>query len=172
MNTIEKIYSEYIALITFLNKKEEPSFELLVRNNFTKIFIIAIASFFEKEITDLILDYTKKTSNKNKLLINFIKNKAISRQYHSLFQWSENNANSFFGLFGDDFKTFMQKKTTNDAQQENTKAFLELGSLRNRLVHNDYASFIIDKTLEEIFQSFESAQEFLNWLKETFQDFN
>lgn len=39
----------------------------------------------------------------------FIRNKAIERQYHTYFNWKENKAtsiNGFWGLWGDEFKNF------------------------------------------------------------------
>jgi len=172
MSMINKLYLDYLELIKFLRKHQEISFENTVRGNFEKVFIIAVASFFEKEIKNLIIKYTENNTNRNELLVNFIRNKAVSRQYHSFFDWTANNANSFFGLFGPGFKSFMKEKVNNDQKlQDSIRAFLGLGDLRNKLVHNDYASFTLDKTVEEIFNDFKLAEYFLHSLDEAFANY-
>ena len=55
-------------------------------------------------------------SNKNELLVSFVNNKAISRQYHTYFSWKDTNANSFFGLFGDIFSNFIKQEVRNSEQ--------------------------------------------------------
>ena len=36
---------------------------------------------------------------------------------------------------------------------ESVKAFLEIGNLRNQMVHEDYADFQLNKTVEEVLLS-------------------
>jgi len=103
------------------------------------------------------------------LLREFVRNKAIARQYHTLFQWNAKNANSFFGLFGDDFKVRMKQRVAADTDlDEAIRAFLELGEQRNRLVHQDYATFSLEKTSEEIFELYRTASRFVEELPELF----
>jgi hypothetical protein len=44
------------------------------------------------------------------------------------------------------------------------KDFVQLGSLRNQLVHQNYASFTLEKTADEIWGLYESACKFIEVL--------
>ena len=87
-------------------------------------------------------------TNSNVLVGEIVRNKAVSRQYHTWFQWNARNANSFYGLFGSDFRKFMKRKVRDDNLGDSVRAFLELGNERNRLVHQDYGVFVLEKTTE------------------------
>ena len=92
----------------------------------------------------------------------FVSKKALSRQYHTLFDWKGKNANSFFGLFGEEFKEFAKLKVKDDDNLNvGIKNFLELGHLRNQLAHDNYATFILSLTVEDISEKFISAQSFV-----------
>ena len=123
------------------------------------------------QIDDL-LTFVKEVSSENERLVEFVKNKAISRQYHTFFNWDLQNANAFFGLFGDSFKTFMAEKTKNDSNlAEAIKAFVELGRERNRLVHQDFGIFSLEKTTEEIYKLYETALPFVQCIPEKLHSF-
>ena len=84
--------------------------------------------------------------------------KAVST---SLFDWEKNNANTFFAFFGQDFKFFMEEKVKNDdSLNSSIKNFLEIGRERNRLVHQNFGNYNIEKTLEEIFESYKQSLNF------------
>ena len=56
----------------------------------------------------------------------------------------------------------MKQKVRSDTELgESVKAFLEIGHLRNQLVHKNYADFQLDKTLEEIYSRYKQANRFL-----------
>jgi hypothetical protein len=50
------------------------------------------------------------------------------------------------------------------------RAFLEVGSERNKLLHQDYATFPLEKTLEEIYAPYRSALDFVECLPLAFRD--
>ena len=61
------------------------------------------------------------------------------------------NANSFFRAFGNNFQSFMAERVRSTAElEESIRAFLEIGKLRNQLVHENFADFQLDKTVNEI----------------------
>ena len=45
---------------------------------------------------------------------------------------------------------------------ESIRAFMEIGRERNLLVHSDYASYLINKTPEEIYTLYQKANEFVS----------
>ena len=100
----------------------------------------------------------------------FVSNKAISRQYHTYFNWDQtNNINSFLGLFGADFKDKITSEIKEDKDlQEQIKAFLTIGSERNKMVHNNFLECKLDKTFDEIVALQEKANLFIEYLEKIF----
>ena len=88
------------------------------------------------------------------------------RQYHTYFDWDEKNANKFFSLFGSDFKDKISKKVEADEELTNSIiAFLELGSIRNKLAHLNFANYPLDKTADEIYNLYKNAKTFVDFLR-------
>jgi hypothetical protein len=50
------------------------------------------------------------------------------------------------------------------------RAFLELGNERNRLVHQNYATFPMEKTLDEIYALYQNAVMFVDALPSALRD--
>lgn len=172
MSTIvDNIYSEYQQLVTFLDEQGEISLRSSADHTFRKALLLAAASYFEKEITSHLINFCYKQSQKNSLIVEFVKNKGLKRQYHTLFAWDEHNANSFFGLFGEDFKKVMKAEvSSNDKLELAIVNFLQIGSDRNRLVHQDYGTFVLEKTADEIFTQYQSAVYFVSSLPTYFNE--
>jgi len=97
----------------------------------------------------------------------FIERKALKRQFHTLFDWDRQKANGFFAMFGDACRDRYKKEYQADANlSESADSFLEIGSLRNQLVHQNYADFNLSKTAEEIAALHARAVAFPGMLKE------
>ena len=123
-------------------------------------------TFFFKLAKDIIFDFVKRKSQ-SELIPNFVQHKAIERQYHTFFQWDGNNANAFFGLFGQDFKEKCKEITSSDAELETAvKSFLELGRTRNELVHFDFSTYQLSKNDEEYYALYHSEDRFVKFLRE------
>ena len=56
--------------------------------------------------------------------------------------------------------------------QSAIEAFLELGNERNSLVHQNYATFPMEKTLEEIYLLYQRALIFVSTLPDALRDGN
>lgn len=165
MDIVDALFNDTVALDAFLMSQNELSFRLTVDNNFRKAILLASASHFENEICNLILDFTKSLSNDERLF-NLVKNKAISRQYHSFFKWDSKNCNSFLGVFGEEFKIEFNKKIKLDKElDQSVRDFLEIGNERNRLVHQDFGNFTIEKTAIEIYLLHTSAKKLIGHIK-------
>ena len=82
---VDRLYDEFKSLVKYLEQDNEVSFRITVDENFRKVLLLAAASHFENCITNHILEFAHEISNENELLVSFIKNKAVSRQYHSYF---------------------------------------------------------------------------------------
>jgi hypothetical protein len=160
---IDTLYEENQVLDEYLIRHDEISLRSNVDNNFRKTLLLSIASYFEHLIKNHILEFAEEQARAAEPLIEFLKNKAIERQYHTYFQWNEGNANAFFGLFGSGFRTFMREEIKKDSElQASISAFVELGLVRNQLVHQNYAIFSMDKTVQEIYELYKKALLFVD----------
>ncbi|WP_051190516.1 HEPN domain-containing protein [Kaistella palustris] len=120
--------------------------------------------------------YTKYFDSKNSESIcikEFLVNEGLKRQYHTLIDWESKNANPFFALFGQEFKKFMNVKVSEDGNlKESIISFIELGNERNRLVHQNFGSYSIEKTLEEILNSYQKSLLFVESLIDNLEVFH
>lgn len=162
---VDAIYRDHGALLTYLRENNQISFLNVTEGVLPKVLLLAAASHLESEVQELIISYFSDVTGGHRPAISFVQRKAVSRQYHTYFQWESGNANSFFALFGDDFKTSMTEKIKKDSIfAQSVKDFVQLGSLRNQLVHQNYASFTLEKTADEIWGLYESACSFIELL--------
>lgn len=143
----------------------EPSLSVAASDNFRKSLVLASASYFEHRVSTCVETFVHERASGATLVVAFVRNKAISRQYHTWFKWDENNANQFFGLFGSDFKQMMQERVkASDELRTSIRSFLEIGNERNKMIHQDFASFPLEKTLEEIYSLYNQALYFVDSL--------
>lgn len=166
MDTIvDRMYQEHNAVVQYLLASEELSFSITADTSFRKALVIAAASYFETQVIMIINDFVIETSSGNQALSSFVSNKALHRQYHALFDWNANNANSFYGLFGEPYKKYMQGRIKVEVQLDSgVKAFISLGDRRNKLAHGNFSLFELDLTAEEIYAEYISAKRFVDEL--------
>jgi hypothetical protein len=80
-------------------------------------------------------------------------------------KWDEANANQFFSMFGAGFKSTMSRRVKESEElRASVVAFLEVGNERNKLVHQDYATFSMEKTLDEIYELYQKATRLVDCL--------
>jgi len=169
---VDRLQAEFSDLIGILDKAGEISLRSAADDNLRKALLLAAASYFERRMTEAVLEFINKSTNGHALVTSFVRNKAISRQYHTWFNWDAKNANSFFGLFGEDFKKYMSKRVDKDEGLEGgIRAFLEIGNQRNRLVHQDFGSFSLEKTSEEIYGLYKKAAMFVDFFPDALDEF-
>jgi hypothetical protein len=170
---IDRLYSEVSSVIHILKEQAEISLEISADENLRKALLLAAASHFENRICGMVLDFVREKAGGSVIVEQFVRNKAIARQYHTWFEWKDNNANKFFGLFGSEFLRFMKELVQqSDGLRDSIKAFMEIGNTRNRLIHQDYATFPLDKTMEEIFQLYQKALLFVESMPVMLREFN
>ena len=168
VNRIEELWDDHKELVIHLQSGNQLQLMSRVQDSFGKILIIAVASYFEVRVTQNIVELYSEMTNRAEALAQFVRKQAIGRRFAQLFEWgseskSGRNANSFYNLFGTEFATFMKKKVQDDQSlDDSVKAFLEIGNLRNQMVHGNYADFQLNKTVDEIHQLYETATTFVN----------
>jgi hypothetical protein len=163
MSAVTNMYSEHQELVAFFGD-DNPSYQASLERTLPKVLLLAAASEFEVAVCQHIRDYATASSTDKKLAI-LIDRWVLTRQYYRLFDWESKHAGPLWGAFGEDFKRHMKSRLKED---ENLKAsldaFLEIGRLRNELVHQDYANYVLLKTSAEIFQLYETAIRFIQAL--------
>jgi hypothetical protein len=167
---IDRVYADNLQLVELLKKNNEISLITVAEAHFRKGLVLSAASFFEARIREIILDFVKTKSNNCNEISCFVRNKAIERQYHTYFDWkSASNANSFLGLFGDDFKSAVAYAIDKDSNlKDGMQAFLYLGQTRNTLVHENFASFPLEQSSSEIYDLYKKALRFVDYLESRF----
>ena len=161
-NRIEELWHDHASLVDYLQANRQLQLLSRVHDSFRKTLIVAVASYFEVQMTEIIVDLYDKADQGTGVLSEFVKRRAIGRSFSSLFAWESPNANHFYKCFGPEFAASMKRKVDEDKDlEESVKAFLEIGHLRNELVHKNYADFQLDKTLEEIYERYQLANNFL-----------
>jgi hypothetical protein len=149
-------------LVEYLRDKGEISLLSFAENAFRKYLLLAAASYFEDLVKQIVLDVVRHEAGRASPLIPLIRKKIIEREYHKLFDWNASNANQFFGLWGEEFRERMKNHHMADqGLSEGIRAFMELGRLRNQLVHGNFAVFEIEKTPGEIYDIYRKAIVFL-----------
>lgn len=160
---VDRLYSEFQQLVEHLNKAVEPSLCSTAEDNFSKSLLLAAASYFEDRLSADLLTFVDAASDGNELVREFVRTQAISRKYFTLFDWESSNANKFFSSFGSSFSTFMKAEVKSDENLAGAiRAFIEIGLERNRLVHQNFGTFTLEKTAEEIFVLYKTAVGFLD----------
>lgn len=167
MTFIDALFREQKELIGYLQQQGQLSYAQSVEVFLSKTLLLSCASYFESRVTNAISDYTKKVSNADEALTSLVRTKAIERQYHTYFQWREGNrsANPFFAMFGSALKDSAKQELKNTELSQATAAFLELGDLRNLLVHENFASYPLEKTADEIYQLYGAALRFVIYIE-------
>lgn len=169
---IDVMYDDFSALIDVLEKHGEVSLRSMIDSTFKKTLALSAASYFEDEIRRILLALFAARSANDPMISNFLRNKALERQYHTFFQWKGNNANSFFGLFGEEFKESAGKDVRGNPKLDaSVRDFLGLGNTRNELAHLNFASFALDATAAEIYGRYQRALSFVAYLERKLNDF-
>lgn len=163
---IKSLYEEYGELIEFCRTNRQVSFEMYINDTYKKSLLLSAASCFETEIIKIIHDFCVSKSHQSLLLISFVDNKALKRQYHTFFNWDGNNANQFWGLFGDALKQEAKRQIQEKGLVDAERAFIAIGRERNLLVHQNYIEATINDTFEEIYAKYEKACDFVELISQ------
>jgi hypothetical protein len=126
---------------------------------YPKGLLLASASYLEVSTIDVIAGLYEHASLPELRI--FVEKRSLERRFHSLFDWKNRKATQLFSLFGDECKArFVSRKQSDAGFGLSVDAFMEIGSLRNQLVHNNFAQFRLDKTAEEIKELHDTARVF------------
>ena len=171
-SVVDGLYEEFKALDSYLEKAKEITLRNTANETFRKALLVAAGSHFEIRFKVMLLEFFEESTSHHELTVNFIKNKALQMQFHTFFDWNASNANQFFSLFGKGFCDHMKRQVANDpGLDKSVRAFMEICSERNRLVHQDFASYSLEKTSDEIYLLYQQGVQFLEVLPAKLNDF-
>lgn len=167
---IQKLIADYQDLYQFLLENGQLSASVNINEHYRKILLFSCASFYETKIVEIIKSFVSAKSSDPRIS-EFVNNKAIQRQYHTYFDWKQtNNINAFLGLFGQDFKEeVLEEIKVSENLAEQIKAFMIIGSERNKMAHGNFLEYKLDKTFDELVELQEKANLFIEYLERKFQ---
>lgn len=159
---IDGLISDHERLLQHLLDTGETSYHATLESTIPKVFLIAAASWMEDQVKQILLDFFKETTHSNEATQAFIRRTVIDRGFHTLFDWDARSPSRFFANFGEEVKKTSADLYKNDAgYAAECSAFLELGDLRNQVVHRNYASFTLEKTSGEVGDLYRLANKFV-----------
>ncbi|HIE5513219.1 MULTISPECIES: HEPN domain-containing protein [Stenotrophomonas] len=165
METVEELKLSADSIKNFLTEKGEISLIVTAEDVWRKSVLIAAASHFEHELGRAI----ERSASRQEIPEYFrslIESKAISRQFYSYFDFDSSNTNKLFRTFGPTCKSKAESKIKDSKElRESQAAFLKVCSLRNQMVHGNYASFNIDLTTDEIYDLYRSGCKFVEFFE-------
>lgn len=169
-SVVDRLYSDFKLIIEQIDLSE-----ISLRNSAEEIFqkslYVAIGSYFERRIGAIVLELVGRSSGDSALVTEFVRNKAISRQYYTYFDWDKANANKFFSLFGAEFRAYMSEYVSENPEYGDAiRAFMRVGDVRNEVAHN-FEHVSIDTTTGDIYELYKSALLFVDQIPRRFDEF-
>ena len=169
---VDSLHSEIEDLLAFLDKSNEISLRNTVDGNFRKALLLAAASNYEKRLTDAVVNFVQEVTSRDHVVSWLVQNRVVARHYHTWFDWNQANANHFFGMFGQSFRRHVQSVIReDDGLSLSVRAFLEIGRDRNRMVHDDFGSFSLEKTSGEIYETYQIGSRFVEWVPQVLREY-
>lgn len=164
-SVVRALVADHEAIRTHLMDQGEVSFASTLELSVPKVALLSAASWIEDQVQRIVLDLFEEAMSDAPHRVSFVKSAGVDRRYHSWFDWERRNANKFFGMFGTDFKHYCTQQIKDRPDlAEAISAFMELGDLRNMLVHGNFASFSLGKSLSEVEVLFNKAVSFVEAL--------
>jgi len=161
---IDIVYADGKRLSEVLTAQKEVSLEVSTQANQRKILLLSTASWFEFKLCEAMRAFSAVHSNQHPGVQGVIRIKAIERQFHTWFDWKNKSAGSFYKLFGECGDTMKAKVAARAELKDGEKAFLELGQIRNELVHQNFAMFPLNMTSDEVYATYQRAALYVEWV--------
>jgi hypothetical protein len=159
---IDKAFEDNSSLLVYLSERNELSLLRTVDDSFRKTLVLSAASLFEHQISDAIHGYCNRKSGSDACVLALIRIKALKRQYFTYFDWENKRAGPFFALLGEEIGEKLKAESKVDPLKSSVEAFLELGYLRNVLVHQNFAGYVFEKTNDEVYALYRLARVFVD----------
>lgn len=166
---IQTFIDDYNELHSFLFDNGKISESITISDHYRKILLLSCASYYEAKIIEIIKTFIENKASDDRIT-SFVTAKAIERQYHTYFDWDSSNINRFLSMFGSDFKEQVSAEIkANKKLEEQVKAFISIGAERNKMVHNNFLEYTLNKTFDEIIELYDKANLFISYLESKFE---
>lgn len=166
---IQELINNYNDLHNYLMANDEISFANAIDLHYKKILVFACASLFENLICRAIYETANNTCPPP--IVELIRNKAIDRQYHTYFKWTESRVasiNGFLGLWGEEFKSsFLNMEKQDSRLVDGILAFIKIGNERNLMAHENFIEYNPAMTFAEVETLYNQADYFVCKLIDT-----
>lgn len=131
--------------------------------------LLSAASYYESSIADIILEFAQNVSGGNEWLTSLVRQKAVERQFHTLFDWNSSSPNKFFAHFGSSCKDETAAALRADPKlKEAAEAFMTICSQRNQAAHTNFVNFPVDSlTLDDLHTQFIKGLQFVEFVRST-----
>ncbi len=173
MNEVERIHQDLVAIEKIVIASNDVSAVAAYGEHSAKTLLLAGASYFERRVTSAVQIYLE-ASTASDAVKHFTYHQAVDRKFFSFFDFSADakNINGFLSKFGPAFSIWAKDDMGKAGIDKDAQvAFLDFCRLRNSLVHSNYATFPINKTLEEVKIAFDAASKLLLWIEGAFSKF-
>ncbi len=173
MIEVERVWNEITTVRAIVAASNEVSAITIYDTHAAKTLLLAGASYFERRVMAAIEEYVELAAGDGAVKY-FVMRQGVERKFFSLFDFSASakNVNEFFGKFGPDFSAWAKGDLAGlGLTKEDQIAFLDFCRLRNNLVHNNYATYSIGKTLDEVWIAFRAALKLSEWIDTAFVRF-
>ena len=155
---VTALFEDYDELAEQL--AHDPSGLTALSRTYPKSLLMAAASSLEDQTKKLLPELFRRHGRDE--LATFVERQVAARGFHTLFNWKDRSAASFFVLFGADCKTrFRNLLSIDEGFRAGHIGFMELGATRNETVHGDYASVPMSLTTGEIRSHYRNALTFV-----------
>lgn len=163
MTSVDDAYTNFVILA---NAVKDADFSAL---NFAneigaKTLLIAAAGDLERRVCKAILEIYASHDLPEQLL-QFVEKQALERKFHAFFAWDTNNANRFLSLFGPSKKEELSSLLKGEPYKTQMNDFLFIGRERNNLAHNGLTATSLPNTIEEIYEKYRNALQFVNLIR-------
>lgn len=162
---VDERYEESAAVLARLFEEGALSEAQALQDVLRRSFVVGAASYFEQILKDALLGFVSGRSSGDTAMTSLVKMSLVDRGFHQMFQWEGKNANKFLAHFGPDLGEAM-RRVCGGQLRDSVEAFMELGNLRNCIVHQNFHVFYFEKTMDECYASYKSAQEFVEYVAE------
>lgn len=159
---IDKAYRDNAFLLQYLSERNELSLLRTVEDSFRKTLVLAAASLFEHQISEALQSYCARKSDSDACVLALVRLKALKRQYFSYFDWDNRKPGPFFALLGEHIGEKLKSESKTEPLKASIEAFLEIGFLRNCLVHQNFAGYAFEKTNEEVYALYQQSSFFVD----------
>lgn len=164
ITTVDEAYNHYKSLINTETVLNNLSLRNIIEEIFRKTLLLFAASLFEDQIKSSIIMASEQSLDDDKL-INFIKRKAIERQYHTYFDWKVSNINYFASHFGVEFRNSLRIDIdNNEGMSIGEAAFMYIGSERNKMLHSNLITYSLDDSVDDVYSKYINASRFVEYV--------